>query len=129
MKSSIPALARLSDNLTSLVEGKLWLQVLIGMALGLGTGMLIGPDIGLVDAETGVLIGNWLAFPGRLFLAGIQMIVIPLVFASIVTGLTSNSDTAQLRSLGIRTVALFVVSTGIAAVIGIGLDVTIEPGQ
>jgi len=129
MKPRIPALAKLSDQLTHLVEGKLWLQVLIGMVLGLITGILIGPDLQLIEPETGALIGNWLAFPGKLFLAGIQMIVIPLVFASIVTGLTSNSDTAALKSLGIRTVALFVISTVIAATIGITLAVTIKPGQ
>ena len=129
MNRSIPTLARLSDNLTQLVEGKLWLQVLIGMVLGLITGILIGPDLQWVKTETGIVIGNWLAFPGRLFLAGIQMIVIPLVFASIVTGLTSNSDAATLKSLGIRAIAIFVLSTAIAAVIGIALALAIEPGQ
>lgn len=129
MNARIPSLARLSDKLTHLVEGKLWLQVLIGMVLGLLTGILIGPDLKLVEPDTGTIIGSWLAFPGKLFLAGIQMIVIPLVFASIVTGLTGNADPAQLKSLGIWTVGLFVVSTAIAATIGIALAVTIEPGQ
>jgi len=41
-------------------------------------GTLLGPSVGLVEPTTGTLIGNWLAFPGQLFLATIQMIVIPL---------------------------------------------------
>ena len=77
-------LRHLSSYLSGLVQGKLWLKVLIGMFLGLITGTLLGPSVGLVEPETGTLIGNWLAFPGQLFLATIQMIVIPLVIASVV---------------------------------------------
>ena len=56
------------------------------------TGTLLGPSVGLVKPETGTLIGNWLAFPGQLFLATIQMIVIPLVIASVVRGLAASED-------------------------------------
>lgn len=78
------SLARLSYHLADMVQGRLWLKVLIGMALGLGAGVVLGPSMGLVDPALGVTIGNWLAFPGRLFLATIQMIVIPLVVASVI---------------------------------------------
>ena len=57
-------LRHLSSYLSGLVQGKLWLKVLIGMFLGLITGTLLGPSVGLVEPETGTLIGNWLAFPG-----------------------------------------------------------------
>jgi Na+/H+-dicarboxylate symporter len=124
-----PALKQLNDQLVRLVDGKLWLQVLIGLFLGLVTGIAIGPGAGLVEVETGVIIGNWLAFPGKLFLASIQMIVIPLVFASIVTGLTGGGSTEQLRTLGVTVGAFFVVSTGIAAAVGIALAIWIKPGS
>lgn len=58
-------LRHLSSYLSGLVQGKLWLKVLIGMFLGLITGTLLGPSVGLVKPETGTLIGNWLAFPGN----------------------------------------------------------------
>lgn len=118
----------LHTYLTRLVEGRLWLQVLIGMALGLVTGVLIGPEAGLLDPATGITVGNWLAFPGQLFLVTIQMIVVPLVFASIVRGLTAGSDAGSMKRLGIMATALFVVSTAIAAGIGIQLALLIEPG-
>jgi len=71
-------LRHLSVYLSGLVQGRLWLKVLVGMFLGLVVGTLLGPSVGLVEPTTGTLIGNWLAFPGQLFLATIQMIVIPL---------------------------------------------------
>lgn len=122
-------LGALTDYLTRLIEGKLWLQVLIGMLAGLLVGVLIGPDAGLLGASTGVVVGTWLAFPGRLFLVTIQMIVVPLVFASIIRGLAAGPDPQQLKRLGLWAAGLFLVSTAFAATIGIQLALTIEPGS
>ena len=50
------SLKYLSEYLASLVEGRLWLKVLIGMFLGLLTGLALGPSAGLVPAETGARV-------------------------------------------------------------------------
>jgi Na+/H+-dicarboxylate symporter len=121
-------LKNLSGQLSALVAGRLWLKVLIGMALGLATGIAIGPTAGIVAPETGTLIGNWLALPGLLFLASVQMIVIPLVFASIILGLASSENIEQLRRLGIVVVLFFVVTTAVAATIGLWIAGLLEPG-
>ncbi|MAY67887.1 MAG: dicarboxylate/amino acid:cation symporter [Rhodospirillaceae bacterium] len=123
------SLLPMAETLQNLVRGRLWLQVLIGMVLGIATGMALGPSAGLVTPSTASAIGNWLGFPGQLFLATIQMIVIPLVFASIIRGLSSNSDLGQLRRLGLRTVLYFVLTTAIAVAIGIWLALLIGPGH
>ncbi|MEX0709527.1 MAG: dicarboxylate/amino acid:cation symporter [Woeseia sp.] len=123
------SLAASSGSLSRLVRGKLWLQVLVGMMLGLLVGILIGPGVGLLEAETSLVVGNWLAFPGRLFLVTIQMIVVPLVFASIIRGLAAGGDPATLKQLGLWVTGFFVVTTAIAATIGIQLALTIEPGS
>ena len=44
-------LRHLSSYLSGLVQGKLWLKVLIGMFLGLITGTLLGPSVGLVEKD------------------------------------------------------------------------------
>ena len=116
-------------SLQALVRGRLWLQVLVGMVLGVGTGLLIGPTTGLLSRETASVVGNWLAFPGHLFLALIQMIVIPLVFSSIIRGLCSSDDIDQLRRLGVRAVLFFVLTTAIAVTIGVALALFIRPGD
>ncbi|NND55415.1 MAG: dicarboxylate/amino acid:cation symporter [Gammaproteobacteria bacterium] len=123
------SLRHLSRYLRNLVEGRLWLKVIIGMLLGLLTGVLIGPSVAWVPPDIGIAIGNWLALPGQLFLATIQMIVIPLVFASIIRGLVSGEDISQLKSLGLATVGYFVITTAVAATIGLTVAELIEPGR
>lgn len=122
------SLRQLSSHLVTLVQGRLWLKVLIGMATGLSVGVIIGPASGIVDPDTGVTVGNWLAFPGRLFLATIQMIVMPLVFASIIRGLAASENLEQLRQLGVRVTAFFAATTALAAAIGLFFGTTLHPG-
>ncbi|SFR47051.1 Na+/H+-dicarboxylate symporter [Marinobacter daqiaonensis] len=122
-------LRHLSGYLSGLVRERLWLKVLIGMGLGLVVGTLLGPSVGWVEPSTGTLIGNWLAFPGQLFLVTIQMIVIPLVIASVVRGLTASEDLEQLRKLGVRVVLFFVATTAIAASLGLWVGGLINPGR
>ena len=119
----------LSNHLTRLVKGRLWLKVLIGMSLGISVGMLIGPTTGWFEADTATTIGNWLALPGQLFLTLIQMIVMPLIFASVVRGLTSSESFEQLRKMGIGVVVYFVLTTTLAIIIGISVAMAIEPGS
>ncbi len=122
-------LKNLSSYLSALVEGRLWLKVVIGLVLGLLVGFALGPTAGLVEVDTGALVGNWLAFPGMLFLAAVQMIVIPLVFASIILGLASSENVDQLRQMGLTVVSFFVVTTAAAASVGLWVAALMKPGQ
>ncbi|HDZ09537.1 dicarboxylate/amino acid:cation symporter [Pseudohongiella sp.] len=123
------SLRYLGDYLTGLVKDRLWLKVLIGMFLGLCIGALLGPSMGLVEPATGSMIGSWLAFPGQLFLATIQMIVIPLVIASVIRGLAASENLEQLRKLGVRVSLFFAVTTAMAAIIGLWLGDLLKPGR
>lgn len=122
------SLKYLTNYLQSMVRNRLWLKVLIGMVLGIVVGVLLGPNLGIVQPGTANIIGDWLAFPGKLFLALIQMIVIPLVFASIIRGLAATEDLEQLRKMGLRVVLYFVATTAIAIIIGLAVALIIKPG-
>ncbi len=122
------SLIHLRGHLNRLLRQRLWLQVLIGMALGIALGIVIGPAAGLVSPDTGVLIGNWVALPGRLFLLAIQFVVIPLVVASIIRGIAAGEGTDNLGRLGGWTVGFFVATTLIAATIGLGIASLVRPG-
>ncbi len=122
-------IAFLSNHLAKLVSGRLWLKVLIGMVLGIVTGILIGPTTGWFPANTATTIGNWLALPGQLFLTIIQMIVIPLIFASVVRGLTASDSVEQLRKMGLGVVIYFIATTTIAIIIGLGVAQLVKPGS
>lgn len=123
------SLINLSDQLSSLLREKLWLQVIIGMVLGIGTGILIGPAAGLVPTRISVVVGNWIALPGQLFLISIQFVVIPLVVASIIRGICAGQGSSDLGKLGSWTVAFFLTTTIVAVVIGIVLALVIRPGS
>ena len=122
-------LQQLSGYLDKLIQGRLWLKVLIGMGLGILTGILLGPSVGLVEPRTAAVAGNWLALPGQLFLILIQMIVIPLVFASVIRGLAAGGGLEQLRRLGLRVAIYFVFTTTVAISIGLTVALVIKPGQ
>ena len=123
------SLVRLSGYLQNLIKGRLWLKILIGMFLGIGVGTVLGPSVRLVPPETARVIGNWLAIPGQIFLVLIQMIVIPLIFASLILGIASSENMEQLRKLGLRVVIYFLVTTAIAIIIGMGVTMVIQPGK
>jgi len=123
------SLKYLTGYLQGLIRGRLWLQVLIGMYLGIMLGVMIGPSIGWVEPMLANTISDWLAFPGKLFLALIQMIVIPLVFASIIRGLAATEDVEQLRKTGVRVVLYFVLTTVLAIIIGLVVASVIKPGS
>ncbi len=123
------SLRALSDSLTRLVAGRLWLKVLLGMALGIAVGVLLGPSTGWVEPQLAATLGNWLALPGQLFLVLIQMIVVPLVFASIIRGLAATENIEQLRRLGLSVVLFFVLTTTASIIIGIQLAQFVKPGE
>lgn len=123
------SLKHLSGLMSHWVENRLWLKVLIAMAAGMLVGILLGPSVGIFQPRTGTLIGSWLAFPGQLFLATIQMIVIPLVFASIIRGLAASENIEQLKRMGIAASLFFVVTTALSALIGLSVANLIGPGN
>ncbi|MDY6981109.1 MAG: dicarboxylate/amino acid:cation symporter, partial [Pseudomonadota bacterium] len=86
------------------------------------------PQTGLVDKEIAITLGEWLALPGKLFLAFIQMIVVPLILASIVRGIAAASDIQQLKSTGLWLGIYFITTTIAAVTIGISLGLFLKPG-
>lgn len=120
---------RLNRRIAGLVKGRLWLQVLIAMGLGCLVGVGLGPDLDLVSRDLATLLGQWLALPGRIFLAMIQMIIIPLVASSIILGLTAAGAGTDLRRIGLRLGAFVLATTFVGALIGAGIARMVEAGR
>jgi Na+/H+-dicarboxylate symporter len=123
------SLRQLNSQLRGFIRARLWLQVLVAMVLGVAAGVVLGPTAGLVPESTAQVITNWLALPGYLFLALVQMIVLPLVFASIVLGMAAGENLDYLRRVGFRVVGFFLATTVIAVVIGMGVALSMKPGE
>jgi Na+/H+-dicarboxylate symporter len=124
----ISPVRQLRSRVNAWVRGRLWLQVVIGLAAGIVTGLLLGPELSLVTRDTAQTATAWLALPGKLFLALIAMVLVPLVVASIIHGLNSTADPAQLRHIGLRLAVYVVATTTAAAALGIVLALTVQPG-
>ncbi len=119
----------LGHTANHLIRSKLWLQVLIGMISGITLGVILGPTFGLISPEKAEIVGNWVALPGRLFLILVQMIIVPLVLASVVQGIAASEGMSQLKKLGSRVIVYFLASTVVAITIGVSLALLINPGK
>ena len=123
------SLPRQIGQLAPLRRRRLWLQVLIGMGLGIVVGLLLGPGVGWVDSRTSLLIGNWLALPGRLFLVAIRFVVVPLVVASVIRGIAGGEREAGFGRRSTLTILFFLATTLVAVIIGLILAAIVGPGR
>lgn len=94
----------------------LWRRVLGGLVIGVVLGLL-WPDA-----------TPWIAFVGELFVRLIRMLVVPIVFVSIASGVTALADPRKLGSVGGRTILLFAATTACAVSIGMATALLLEPG-
>lgn len=108
---------------------KLWFQVMLGMVMGISFGLVLSPSaFALVPAKFAYTLAPWVALAGNIFLALIQMVVIPLIMSSIILGITSADNIATLKNLGLKIAPYFVCTTIIAVAIGIVITYLIQPG-
>lgn len=125
-----PSTTRLVGRLDYLIRTRLWAQILMAMVLGVGVGLALSPmGAALVEETTANTIAGWVALPGRLFLAIIQMVVVPLVLSSIILGIAAGGDTNFLRRIGTRIAPYFVTTTIVAVLIGATFALWLQPGQ
>ncbi|MGK0388380.1 MAG: Na+/H+-dicarboxylate symporter [Maribacter sp.] len=121
-------LNNLSVHLDRLIKGRLWLKVIIGLFLGVGVGILLNPSTRLISEEISLPLADWLDLPGQIFMRLVQMIVIPLIFTSILTGIVSSTS-ENLKTFGLRLLLYFVFTTAVAILIGLAVTLVLKPGQ
>lgn len=95
----------------------LWKKILIGMILGVIVGAVMGPDAEILKPL------------GTLFINAIKMLIVPLVFCSLVVGVTSMQDTRKMGRIGLKSVVLYLLTTAVAISIGLGLGALVAPGE
>jgi DAACS family dicarboxylate/amino acid:cation (Na+ or H+) symporter len=100
---------------------KLHTKIMLGLAVGAVVGIITNRTVG-VDNPTVVAINTYVAGPiGQVFLRMLFMVVIPLVFASIALGVAGIGDIRKVGRVGGKTLGYFLVTTLLAALLGLAV--------
>jgi len=99
----------------------LWKQIFIALTLGVVLGVALNQSgYGEYAASIKPI--------GDLFLNGIRMLIVPLIFVSLVSGVTSLRDMSTMGRLSIKTLSLYLGTTAVAIMIGLALAMIFKPG-
>lgn len=95
---------------------KLWQQVLLGLALGIAVGYFFKEKA----ADLKIL--------GTIFIDLIKMVMVPLVFFALVSGVTSVGQGEKLRRYGAKAIMAYLITSAFAVCIGLAAGTILEPG-
>ncbi len=102
----------------------LW-KVLIAIILAVIVGNLTGTTAGLF----GVTFYQLFDLLGQLFLNSLTLLVVPLIASAIISGLGQMSGEQSFKSLGLKTFSFYVLTIGLAVLVGMILVNVIQPGS
>lgn len=106
----------------------LTMKILIGLMLGAVLGLLLNKIPSSYIKDT-LLIDGILHLLGQVFIRGIKMLVVPLVFVSLVCGSCAIGDVKKLGRVGIKTLTFYMATTAIAISLALGVGKIINPGS
>lgn len=104
-------------------------RIFIGLILGLILGIIFYYLIPNGKVKNDFFINGIFLVLGQGFIRAMQMLVVPLVFASLVTGSMSMGDTKKLGKVGIRAIIFYIVTTSIAIASALLIGNLINPGK
>lgn len=99
-------------------------QIIIGMVLGVLFGLLFSQ----IGWGRGFVL-DWIAPFGAIFIRLLKLIAIPLIFVSLVKGISDLKDISKFKNIGVRTILMYIGTTVIAISIGLTLVNLLKPGD
>jgi len=99
--------------------------IMFGLVLGIVVGAILHA---VLDAQGVADAGKWLGLVTDIFLRLIKMIIAPLVFATLVSGIVHMGDTASLGRIGFKTMSWFIGATIVSLTLGMVLVNLLHPG-
>lgn len=103
------------------------LKIAVGFFLGILFGFVAAPMMPYYPVLSSHIM-PFLDLTGKLFLRILSVIILPLVFSSLVSGISSIGDTKTLGRIGLKTIGLFMLTTIIAGGIGMLCSEIFQPG-
>ena len=98
--------------------------ILVGLVAGAIVGQLL--HMGLTEGES--LNGIWMELGNIIIIRPLKLLIMPIVFLSVIVGVTSIGDPSKLGVIGGSTVLYYLVTMLLAVVLGTALVTTIQPG-
>ena len=97
-------------------------KIIMGMVFGVLYGLLAS-KMGWID-----FTNDWIKPWGKIFINLLKLIAVPLVFASLIKGVSSLSDISKLSRIGGKTIGIYLFTTVVAVTLGLLLVNIIQPG-
>ena len=108
---------------------KLTKQILVAMVVGFSIGALLHGFDWSENAFVGeFLVGGIFSLGGQIFIKTLKLLVVPLVFVSLVCGASSLAGGNNMGRIGLKTVALYLMTTAIAITLALTVANIINPG-
>jgi Na+/H+-dicarboxylate symporter len=108
------------------MKNRLTFYILVGMALGVIVGYMCHRNV--ADAAEAKAIAGYFSIITDIFLRLVKMIIAPLVFATLVSGLAGMEGTSDVRRIGLRSVGWFVCASLFSLALGLVLANALQPG-
>lgn len=103
---------------------KLHWQILIAIVLAIFAGLLAGKD----STIFGINFLSVFEFFGTLFMNALKMVIVPLIMASIITGIAGIGGSHGLGRMGVKTILYYMTTSLLAIIVGLLLVNIISPG-
>jgi len=107
---------------------KLWKRVMIALLLGVAFGLAVVHPAALGPEAGGDFLTNWVKPVGDVFVRLIKMIVVPLIFTTLVSGVIGMGDPKRLGSIGAKAIGAYLLTTAVAICIGLAFGHIFQPG-
>ncbi len=103
-------------------------RILIAMGLGLAFGIALNLTVADQEWAQAFLIDGVLGVVGEIFIRFLSMLIVPLVFVSLIAGVSSLSDPKKLGRVGGKAIGLYLMTTGIAISLALLAAIIVKPG-
>ncbi|MDV2857858.1 MULTISPECIES: dicarboxylate/amino acid:cation symporter [Oceanimonas] len=104
-------------------------RVLVGMGTGVLAGFIIRSLFADVALVQNYLVDGLFLVGGKIFIASLNMLVVPLIFVSLVCGTSSLKDISTLGRLGGKTLAFYMFTTAVAITLALVMGEVFRPGD
>jgi Na+/H+-dicarboxylate symporter len=100
-----------------------YVQILAGMIAGIITGLIA------LQLNGGTFVKYWIAPWGQIFIRLLQLIAIPLIFVTLIKGVTGLENIKSFSRYGVKIVVYYLIFTMAAVIIGLSVGTIFKPGN